>query len=279
MTIDLKRARDYVYASGVLWERKLFAYLFQGEPVERLHQILLCYKNPDNGWGNALEHDMRCPKSNPLQLEFLLSMLTHLNIPTGDLLDGSAEWLEQQQEADGSLGNPPDLLDYPHAEWWNSGGQNLPDSIVGNLTRLGCATDSLRKKTEAWVQANLTPEKIRANEWLFMAYHAYHYFLSIREMPEGKIGWQAAVENIIRCAENAKPEQYYEIFHFAPTPDSPVAKAMPSKLLTKMIDHVYDTQQPDGSWRDEHGLSYWYPFVTIQVLHGLRAHGREIGKL
>jgi hypothetical protein len=279
MTIDLKAARNFVYANGTLWERALFAYLFQGDSLERLHQTLLCYKNPDQGWGHALEHDMRCPKSNPLALEFLLFVLTQLKIPVGNLLDGSVEWLEQQREPDGTLRNPAELLDYPHAPWWDGGGQTIPDSIVGNLTLLGCATESLQKTTAAWVQANLTPEKIRANEWLFMAYHAYNYFLPIRETPAGKAGWQAAVENVIQCAENAPPEQYGEIFRFAPTADAPIARAMPPKLLTKMLDYVQHGQQSDGSWHDEHGLLQWYPYTTIVALHGLRSHGREIGKL
>src|SRR5215213_7771014 len=189
MAIDLKRARDFVYANGVMWERALFAYLFQGGSLERLHQCLLCYKNPDHGWGHALEHDLRCPESNPLALEFLLAILTQLDIPVGNLLDGTPQWLEGQREPDGSLKNPPETLDYPHAPWWNGGGQTIPDSIVGNLTTLGCASDSLGQTTAQWVQHNLSPEKIRANDWLFMTYHAYDYFLPICETAEGRAGW------------------------------------------------------------------------------------------
>src|SRR5262245_23142932 len=176
MSVNLKRARDFVYASGTLWERALFATLFQGESVERLHQCWLSYKNPDGGFGHALEHDVRCPDSHPLALEFLLGALTQTGVPVGTLLDGTAAWLERQRQPDGSLKNPAALLDYPHAGWWDGGGQNMPDSIVGNLTKLGCASDSLRQTTAAWVRDNLTVEKIRANEWLFMAYHAYDYF-------------------------------------------------------------------------------------------------------
>jgi hypothetical protein len=279
MAIDLKKARDFVYANGVMWERALFAYLFQGESVDRLHQNLLCYKNPDKGWGHALEHDLRVPQSNPLALEFLLVIIMQMGIPAGKLLDGTVQWLEAQRETDGSLKNPPETLNYPHAPWWNDGGQTIPDSIVGNLTALGCISESLRETTAKWVQHNLTLEKIRANDWLFMAYHAYDYYQPLRETPEGKAGWQSAVENIIACAEKAESEKYNSIFRFVPTADAPVTSALPPKLLTKYLDYLAETQQADGSWHDEHNLPQWYPWTTIAVLNGLRAHGREIGSL
>src|SRR3954469_22319867 len=98
MAINLKNARDFVYASGTLWERALFAYLFQGGSLDRLHQCLLNYKNPDGGYGHALEHDFRCPDSHPLALEFLLNVLYQANVPAGSLLEGTTAWLEGQRK-------------------------------------------------------------------------------------------------------------------------------------------------------------------------------------
>src|SRR5687768_10357867 len=135
MAINLKRARDFVYSNGVLWERDLFAYLFQDGDLSRLQRSLQAYQNADGGYGNALEHDARCPQSHPLALEFLLGVLAQFDLPPGSLLDGAGEWVARSRQADGSLHNPPELLDYPHAPWWNEGGQSIPDSIVGNLIK------------------------------------------------------------------------------------------------------------------------------------------------
>src|SRR5262249_24571089 len=163
-------------------------------------------------------HDVRCPDSHPLALEFLLGVLTQTGVPVGHLLDGSAAWLERQRQPDGSLTNPAALLDYPHAPWWDGGGQTMPDAIFGTLTRLGGARDSLRQTTAGWVRDHLTVEKIRANEWLFMAYHAYDYFSTVQDAPDYEALWLATVENIVACAEKIEPKQYYEILGFAPTP-------------------------------------------------------------
>ena len=55
----------------------------------------------------------------------------------------------------------------------------MPDAIVGNFIHFGCATETLVEKTRGWVRNNVTLEKIRDNEWLFMAYHAWDFFLAV----------------------------------------------------------------------------------------------------
>ena len=83
MAIDMCKARDYVYRSGTLFERALFAWLFDAGSLERLHQIILCYKNPDAGFGHGFEHDLKAPQSNSLALEYLLGVMKHTSIPPG----------------------------------------------------------------------------------------------------------------------------------------------------------------------------------------------------
>lgn len=276
MAVNFKQARDYVYQNGALWERDLFAYLFQGGELRRVHNSLRCYRNDDGGYGHALEHDIRCPDSHPLALEFLLTVLVQTGLPAGNLLDGASAWVEQNQNADGSLRNPPAVLDYPHAPWWDGGGQTMPDSIVGNLIKYGKASDAVKRSTAAWVSQNLTLDAIRANEWLFMAYHAYDYFMNVDNFPEIEAYRAATIENIVECAQKAPERQYYTLFRFAPTPDSPVARAMPRDLLNRYLDHLAETQQPDGRWNDEHSLAQWMPYVTLTNLLILRNYGRDI---
>src|SRR5690606_12323157 len=97
-------------------------YLFQEGSLSRVHDCLRVYRNADGGYAHALEHDIRSPSSHPLALEYLLRILADCRLPAGDLLDGAATWLEANQNEDGSLKNPPDLQDYPHAPWWAGGG-------------------------------------------------------------------------------------------------------------------------------------------------------------
>jgi hypothetical protein len=273
MSINLKQARDFVYQNGVLWERDLFAVHFEGGSLERLHRSLRAYQNTDGGYGNAMEHDIRCPNSHPLALEFLLTVLAQNDLPPGDILDGAAAWVERNCAADGSLVNPPEVLEYPHAPWWNEGGQTMPDSIVGNLAKFGQTTADLRASTVRWVREHLTLDQIRANDWLFMAYHAYDYFMNTADVPDIEAHRAATIENIIACAAKAPEKQYYTLFRFAPTPDSPVARALAPDLLQRFVDYLTATQQDDGGWNDEHGLAQWRPYVTVTNLLALRHFG------
>lgn len=275
MSIDFDKARDFVYRQGTLFERALFAWLFDDGSLEQLRQVILCYKNPDAGFGHGFEHDLKAPQSNPLALECLLGVMKHCGIPAGNLLDGTADWVEAQLAADGALRNPPQTRDYPLAPWWQEkGGQTLPDSIVGNLFRFDRATPTLVERTKKWVQENVTVESISANEWLFMAYHAYDFFFAIDDFPALDAYQRATIDNIIACARAMPESQYDSLFAFAPTPDSVIARALPADMLERCLDHLATSQQSDGHWRDQHNLPQWYPMTTINALLALRRYDR-----
>jgi len=275
VAVSLRKGRDFVYGNGVLLERSLFGCLFDGRPLEHLHACLLAYKNPDDGFGHGLEHDLKCPDSNPLQLEFLLSVNRDTGVPITELLDGTPEWVLRNCAEDGSLENPPSIHDYPMAPWWAEwGGQRAPDSITGNLLRLGRCPPALAESTKHWVLENLTLQKVRANEWLFMAYHAFDYFMNVQDFPTVETYREATVENILACAENAPEGQYGTVFAFAPTPESPLTQRLPKALLKRDLDYLMDTQQEDGHWKDEHNLPQWFPYTTIRNLLALKRYGR-----
>ncbi len=275
MTFDPAKARDFVYRKGTLLERALFAWLFEGGRLERLQQIILCYKNPDGGFGHGLEHDIKAPQSHPLALEYLLGMMKHAGVPAGSIFAGASDWLEARMDEQGNLRNPPETRQYPLEPWWREmGGQTMPDSIVGNLMRYSAATPSLINKTKAWALANYTPEKVKDNNWLFMAYHAFDYFFAIDDLPELQDLRRATVDNIVACALAAPENQYDSLFVFAPTPDSMIARALPPGLADRFLDALSNAQQAEGHWLDQHNLPQWYPMTTINVLLALKRYGR-----
>ena len=275
MPFDVTKARDFVYRKGTLFERALFAWLFDGGSLERMHQIILCYKNLDKGFGHGLEHDLKAPQSNPLALEYLLGVMKHALVPPGSTLEGAAEWVESQMDAEGNLRNPRETRDYPLEWWWKErGGQTMPDAIVGNLIHFGCATPTLVERTKRWILANYTPDKVRENEWLFMAYHAFDFFFAVDEMPDLEEFRRATVDNVVACAVAAPENQYDSLFAFAPTPDSMIAKALPDGLIDRNLDVLANAQQEEGHWVDQHDLPQWYPMTTINALLALRRHGR-----
>ena len=275
--VSINKALCYIHAHGNLWERALWDYLFAEGPLERVHACLLPYKNPDGGWGHGLEHDIKAPLSNPLMLEFLLSMMRDTGLPPGSILDGTPEWLASAQIEDGSLANPPGLGEYPRAQWWEEG-QSIPDSITGNMIKHDLCPDSVREKTRAWVKANLRLNDIRENNWLFMAYHPFDYFFNEDDYPDVEKYREATLENIYSTAleheKKREERKLFPFFQFAPGPDSIVARNAPSGMVDRFLDILQDAQREDGGWDDEHGLDYWHPYFSTVILLALKRFGR-----
>jgi len=276
--VSIDKARYFVHANGNLWERALWDYLFDAGSLERVHQCLLCYRNPDGGWGHGLEHDLRAPQSNPLMLEFLLTVVRDTGIPVGDILDGTPEWVGRVQNEDGLLTPPPSLLDYPHAPWWEQMETGAPDSIAGNLSKLGLCPTAVQERTMRWVRANLGLEQIRANDWLFMAYHVFDYYMNEADFPSVETYQAAVLENIYACAlaheKKGEMNKLFPIFQFASGPDSLVAQEAPAGLVDRILDHLQESQRDDGGWDDEHGLTYWQPYFSTVILLALKRFGR-----
>lgn len=275
--VDIPRARCYIHAHGNLWERALWDYLFADGSLERVLACLLPYKNPDGGWGHGLEHDIKAPLSNPLMLEFLLSMMRDTGLSPGPLLEGTPDWLASIQQEDGSLSNPPGLAEYPRAQWWEEG-QTIPDSITGNLLKHGLCPPSVREKTRAWVLANLSLDKILENNWLFMAYHPFDYYFNEDAFPEVEKYREATLENIYNTAleheKKGETHKLFPFFQFASGPESLIARNAPRGLVDRILDYLQDAQREDGGWDDEHGLEYWQPYFSTIILLALKRFGR-----
>ena len=275
--VSIENARCFVHAHGNLWERALWDHLFDDGEAARVQECLRPYKNSDGGWGHGLEHDIKTPSSNPLMLEFLLSIVRDTGLDLGDLLDGTPAWLASVQNEDGSLQNPIDLLNYPRAQWWEEG-QTIPASITGNLIRLGICPEPVRERTRIWVQSNLSLEQIRSNSWLFMAYHSFDYFLNEDSFPDLEQHQTATLEAIYASAlaheDQNEPNKLFPFFQFADGPDSAVAQGAPEGLVDRILNHLESSQREDGGWEDEHGLSYWQPYFSTIILLALKRFGR-----
>jgi hypothetical protein len=132
----------------------------------------------------------------------------------------------------------------------------------------------LGESTSSWVKTNLTLEKIQANDWLFMAYHAHDYYLNLDDTPENRPYKEATISNIINCANKATEKNYFTLFQFASSPDTEVAKAMPQELLNKYLDFLESSQREDGGWKDEHDLKHWQAYFSTFILLVLKNYGR-----
>ena len=136
------RARDFVLRNARLVDRHLFACLFEGASNESVRYALRAYRNPDGGFGNALEPDKRCPDSQPVDAEVALKIL--------DLVDGFDDPMVAPVLRTGLHGRRTHREvcrsccraqnNYPHAPWWEAPPEPPPSinptgSIVAILSK------------------------------------------------------------------------------------------------------------------------------------------------
>src|SRR5918995_6381538 len=66
MTIDLDAARTFIDTHARVLDRRRFESLTGEADEESVLAALLAYRNPDGGFGWALEPDLRTPTSQPV---------------------------------------------------------------------------------------------------------------------------------------------------------------------------------------------------------------------
>jgi hypothetical protein len=286
MSLSLDRAREFVYQHGVLWERALFAYLFEGGPRERVIRCLALYQNEDGGWAHALEHDIRTPASHAVAAEYALGVMAEYGLAEPDLVARTAAWCEANQAETGEFPLGESFHRYPRAVWWQEMTVYPPDAITGRLAALGAASapgrgggrpadttvvhprPRLRERTARWVAQNLTQDELRGldtESWRYRLYHYADYFLNI-EAPDAPAWREAIVAKVVELAR-AQPDGESALgFGWA---TSLPAGAIPAELIAKRRAALAAGQTEDGGWPDPHGLPQWRPMHTIWALKTL----------
>lgn len=269
--VSIDRAGQFVHQHGALWERALFAQLFEGGSRERTLRALSLYQNEDGGWGHALEHDVRTPASHAVATEYALGLMREFGLAEPETVLRTAEWCARAQRDDGTLPLGDEFHRYPRAGWWQEAHEWPADAIVGRLATLGVVPPWLLQRTARWVDRNLTLAELRqldAESWRYRLYHYGDYFLHA----EAPGGWhEAVIGKTLELAE-ADPGSVGPLsFGWAPRlPDG----AIPAALLERHLEAVAAEQAEDGGWPDPHDLLQWRPIRTIWALKRLGEHAR-----
>jgi hypothetical protein len=268
MSLSLDRAREFVYQHGVLWERALFAHLFEGGSRERVVRCLALYQNGDGGWAHALEHDIRTPASHAVAAEYALGVMAEYGLAEPEVVARTAAWCEASQAETGEFPLGESFHRYPRAAWWQEMTVYPPDAITGRLAALGAATQRLRERTARWVAQNLTQDELRGldtESWRYRLYHYADYFMNI-EAPDAPAWQEAIVAKVVELARAQPGGESALGFGWAA---SLPAGAIPAELIAKRRAALAAGQTEDGGWADPHGLLQWRPMHTIWALKTL----------
>ena len=126
---------------------------------------LRAYRNPDGGFGHALEPDVRAPESEPAAALHALDVLAEIGALDDPMVADAAAWVATIADPDGGVPFVlPTAADHPHGPWMvpSDGGSHLTFAIAGALWEAGSDEPWLRRATD-WCWAKLDgPDELSA---------------------------------------------------------------------------------------------------------------------
>jgi hypothetical protein len=286
MNERLRRARDFVYCNARLVERLFFARLFEGGEAGPVLQALAAHQNPDGGFGNALEPDMRGPESQPMHVEMALRVLDEIGEFCGPVLERSVDWLRSISCSDGGIPWAlKSVTGSPHASWWSGAG--AAESSLGSTSPVlqllmkngvshpivGPALEFVRQRC-----ASPKPEDIE--------YHMLRYAGEVLKLSGGAGDADLLVRlfGLIRerglVAETDPDEPYaHTPLHWARDPFSAWRPMFTDDEIERDLRALADRQEADGSWPLGFPLTSpaaeyeWKGRFTIDALRTLQLNG------
>src|SRR6266851_1974945 len=87
------RAEEFIWKNARLLDRLLVGYQFKGGSGDPVLAALSAYQNEDGGFGNALEPDIRCPDSQPQDVEFALHILDAIDAMDDPMVGRACDYL------------------------------------------------------------------------------------------------------------------------------------------------------------------------------------------
>lgn len=281
----LARAADFVWSNARLLERALFARRFLGSAADPVVGALLAYRNPDGGFGHALEPDVRAPDSMPLHCEIALRGLADAGVRHGEIASGVCAFLASVAEASGRVPIVlPAVLDYPRAAHWAApifaGQSPNPTAALVGLLRAQGAEHAWLDRAEAWCWKRLEEPIGEAHELKA----ALTFCAGVRD--------RARAEALaLRIAEQIPGASWYlgdpastsygvTPLQLFPAPDAPGRGTLPDALFAAHLDALAARQEEDGGWPisfqppSPAAVLEWRGCWTLDALAALRAWGR-----
>ncbi len=256
MTSDrLRRAREFLLLNARLLERRLFAHQFEGADGTPVVAALTAYRNPDGGFGNALEPDKRAPPSQPQDAEIALRTLDTVGRFPGALVTPLCDWLASVSTPAGGV--PFSLATvnaFPHAPWWAveeadpPANLNPTAAIVGLLLKHGVDHPWIAPAADFCWRGIAASESTDFHEiacsilFLTHAPDRPRADLEIRRLRQ-----RIATPGVVALDPDAAG-YVQKPLDFAPTPDSPFRPLFSEAVIADHLAALAARQQADGGW-------------------------------
>ena len=223
----LARADGFMWSRARLLERRAYEHAFHDGDGDAVVQSVRAFRNPDGGFGHALEPDLRTPASQPIFVHYGLSLLQLADVNDRRLVRGTCEFLALVAHESGAVPYAlPDARNYDRAGHWNGEFAFAPSlhataGVTGVLHALGAVHEWLDRATD-WCLQQIEGKPKYSGHTLLNALELLR-FLPDRDRADQL--WEHATERLFESDHVALelPLKGYGLtpLHFAPTPEAP----------------------------------------------------------
>ncbi|HWF51610.1 MAG TPA: hypothetical protein VG294_13310, partial [Solirubrobacteraceae bacterium] len=282
MPIDLDAAERFVLANARLLDRHRLAVLLHGAPIAPVLATLRAYRNPDGGFGHALEPDVRAPESEPASTLHALEVLHEIGALEDPMIAGAAAWIGSVAGDDGGVPFVlPTAARHPHAPWMvpSDGGSFLTFALAAALWRTPVRDRWLERATE-WSWAQLEGAESPGGYWVKFALD----FLGTVPDPARAAAAIEALrpalgEDGSMLVPGGVEDERITALTLSPRPGDRHRVLFTEDQIAVDLDALAREQHEDGGWMFDH-LAWsagqaveWRGIVTLRALATLRAHG------
>jgi hypothetical protein len=286
---ELDRILDFITATARLLDRhRAQLAVGGGEPAAAL-TVLGGYRNPDGGFGWALEPDARAPDSQPVAALHAFEVLEEVAPVTSPLATGLLDWCDAVALPGGALPFAlPGGASAGSAPMWASVDPTAPSLhmtavVLGIAHRVGQHDPAVA--AHPWLG--------RATDWSLQEIAAldgprhaieFRYVLALLDALDAhdelaRLGAHLPREGTIAVA-GGKPDEAMRPLDFSPEPGRPLRALIDPGAIEADLDRLGAEQHDDGGWDVDWahwspaGALEWRGWATVRALRILRANGR-----
>jgi len=282
MPIDYAAAENFIWSAARLLDRHRYSMLFADGPTAPVIDALRAYRNPDGGFGHALEPDLRGPASQPAPTLYALEILGEAGASDGELARDARAWIALVAEPDGGIPSVlPGFEDYPHAPWFQPGpGSVLTLALTAVFHAGGVSDDEWLGRATDWCWRSIETAEQPDGYWLKFAC-AFLDAVPDEERARAAISSLATrVDPSAVVPVGGVEGEALRPLDLSPRPGSRSRGLLSEDQIEAHLDAVESEQQQDGGWMFD--WSAWSPAqstdwrgnVTLRALIWLREHGR-----
>lgn len=294
--VDLQAASSFMATHARLLDRHRYQVVLHDSPSDGALAALAAYRNPDGGFGWALEPDLRSPMSQPVGALHAFEVLEEIAPATSPLATGLCDWLAEVTLPDGGL---PFALAGANAAGsapvWaaadpTTSSLHITSAICGYAHRVGAHDPAVA--AHPWLQ-QATDYCWRALRTLREPGGTYELRYGLQFLDAIVDAIPEASSELARLARFVPPSgervvegglegEKLRPLDFAPLPGRPLRQHLPAEVIDRDLDRLAGEQLDDGGWDVDFSTSSpaaaleWRGYMTVWAIGVLLANQRVL---